>query len=241
MDKLISLIKKAGEIALFEQSNLVVNKKKDNSIVSNGDLKVSSFLEISLKKEFPKFETFSEENTTIPVGNNVIIIDPIDGTESYVRKENSWCILIAFIENKVPSIGLIYQPSTNTMFYAKKGSGAFKIKNDVKTSLQSKKVGDFTGICSFKDCGEISFLNKHKITNIEKSYSASLKIMKIADGTHDLYPNFRKKCSLWDLVAPELILEEAGGFIKYEEPLSYDYENTHVNQNFIASSKRIII
>ena len=95
MKKLINLIRKAGKIALESQKEMTVANKADTSIVTNGDLAVSKFLERELKKLYPDHDVFSEENcSNIPKSSKVIIIDPIDGTESYSRREDTWSILV---------------------------------------------------------------------------------------------------------------------------------------------------
>jgi len=71
--------------------------KKDGTIVTNGDIAVSKFLECELGKLFPDYEVFSEESCDVlPQGSKVIVIDPIDGTKSYHRHEDTWCILVGF-------------------------------------------------------------------------------------------------------------------------------------------------
>jgi 3'-phosphoadenosine 5'-phosphosulfate (PAPS) 3'-phosphatase len=240
MKKLISIIKQAGKIAIQEQKKLTVNKKADTSIVTNGDLAVSLFLENELKKLYPDHDIFSEENSkNIPKSKKVIIIDPIDGTESYSRKQNSWSILIGFLENMVSVGGVIYQPSTDTLYYGFKNKGSFIVQNNKKTRLNAQGQGPLKGIISPDKFNESEFLDKLNITEKIPMYSAALKIMEVSKGIADVYPSFRCKCSLWDLVAPVVILEEAGGTIIYERQVVASFENPLIDTKFCVFGKRI--
>lgn len=240
-NKIFNILKQAGRISLDEQKKMTVDVKSDKSIVTNGDLAVSKFLEEELKLAFPDHDIFSEENTTNkPKSNKVIVIDPIDGTESYSRKEDSWSILVGFLyDNKIHS-GFVYQVSTGLLYYGIKGQGSFKVDSDGKeTKLIAKNNGEKLALSSKSDYGEREFFNKLGYTKQEYSYSAALKIMKVAEGSADVFANFRKKCSLWDLVAPVAILNEAGGDIVYQDRVLYDFNETHINTNFVCYSKDI--
>lgn len=240
MKHLIKIVKKAGEIAIAAQAQMAINIKSDKSIVTNGDLLVSDFLEKELKIIYPDYDVFSEENTSkIPTKNKVIVIDPIDGTESYSRKQDSWSILIGFLEEGIPVGGLVYQPTIDNLYYGFKGLGAYQVFQGKRSKLISDSIGDLKGVASFSNYGEHEFLNNLGITEFNKMYSAALKIMKVASGEVDIYPNFRKKCSIWDLIAPQAILEEAGGKIIYENPAPIDFKNTHIDQNICAVSTRV--
>lgn len=240
MDSLFKIIREAGIIALNEQKKMKISEKSDLSIVTNGDLAVSVFLERELKKIYPDHDIFSEENAgLIPKSKKVIIIDPIDGTESYSRNEDTWSVLIGFLDDMIPVGGVVYQPITDNLFYGFKGQGSFKISANIQTKLEAMGIGRIKGIQSFKDYGESEFLTSLGINEIGKMYSAALKIMKVAEGEFDAYPNFRKKCSLWDLVAPTVILEEAGGKVTYFDQMNPNFENPRIDSRFCATGKRL--
>lgn len=238
MNKLIELIKKAGQIALDEQKHMTVQTKNDGSIVTNGDLKVSQFLEQELSLLYPDHSIYSEENYSVPKKSKVIVIDPIDGTESYFRKENTWSILIGFIENGTMVKGIVYQPSLDLLYFGELNKGSFVLKNNLINKLESKTSGKILGIVSHKTYGEEEFFKNNNITPVEPMFSAALKIMKVAEGLVDAYPNFRKQCSLWDLVAPMVILKEAGGNILFEQEFKINYTNPLIPIKFVAVSRQ---
>lgn len=238
--KLKQIIQQAGKIALKEQEKLKISIKPDSSIVTNGDLAVSEYLTTNLKKLYPNFDIFSEESSNqLPQFNNIIIIDPIDGTQSYSKKQDTWSILVGFIENGVITQGVVYQPTKQTIYYAKKSEGAFMEKNEKIIKLSSHKPLPLKGICSPNKNEEDIFLKNLSIDSVEYMYSASIKIMEVAMGKIDIYPNFAKKCSWWDLIAPQIILEEAGGSLILEEASDINFKDPHVNTRFICHGPNI--
>jgi 3'(2'), 5'-bisphosphate nucleotidase len=226
MKELINLVKEAGEIALREQKKIIIQTKMDKSIVTNGDLAVSKFLEERLANLYPDHSIYSEENYKTPFNKKVIVIDPIDGTESYSRNEDTWSILIGFVDGQEMEKGIIYQPTSGLIYFGEKSKGAFVLNHNNLTEMHA--LGS----------GEIKAVTQNHITNISHMYSAALKIMKVANGEIDVYPNFRKKCSIWDLVAPMVILKEAGGNVIFEKDLIIDYSSPLVPIDFCALGKR---
>lgn len=240
---LFELAKKAGAIALKEQLNLTKSIKKDKSIVTNGDLAVSQFLESELHRYYPKWNILSEENATKHItSSNVIIIDPIDGTESFARKQDSWSVLIGFISNDEIVQGLVYQPTLNKLFYAEKHNGALFIHNGLASKMEPINLNSqLKGVMSHKDYGEEAFFKDNNITNIEKSYSAALKIMQVASSDADIYANFRQKCSIWDLIAPLAILNEVGGSFITKNQFKLNINNHHIDVPFICIKNNLNI
>lgn len=235
------ILMEAGNIALLAQQNLTIDLKNDKSIVTNGDIAVSNFLEKELAKLYPDHQILSEENSSVNItSKKVIIIDPIDGTESFSRKQDSWSILIGFLDNMEIVGGVVYQPTIDKLYFGFKGNGAYLLDKGVLVSLKLNTNKDsLKAVTSKSDYGEVDYFNKLGITDIEQSYSAALKVMQVATGSADIYANFRKKCSIWDLIAPLAILYEVGGQFKTEGSYSFDLKKHHVDQKFICFNKKI--
>jgi 3'(2'), 5'-bisphosphate nucleotidase len=240
MKAIFDIIKSAGQLAIEEQKKMTTETKKDGTIVTNGDIAVSKFLECELSKLFPDYEVFSEESCDIlPKGSKVIVLDPIDGTKSYHRYEDTWCILVGFLENMKPTKGFVYQPTTQKMFYAEKNKGAFlQLPSGEEFSLRAQGNGPFSAVKSLKNYGESEFFKEHQIDLVSEMYSAALKILKVASGENDLYANFQKGCSVWDLVAPQCILEEAGGRLEFAQPIEWDLKSPLLPERFCAIGAR---
>ena len=244
MDKIakaIEIIKQAGKIALQEQTHLTRETKADTSLVTSGDLAVSQFLEKELAAIFPDHDIFSEENSkVIPTKNKVLVIDPIDGTESYSRGEDTWSILVGFWEQGEAVGGIIYQPTLKRLYQGFKGQGSYQIDEDLTiTKLEALAEGELTALTSPKNYGEGALLQKLGINKVTPMYSAALKIMEVSKGSSDAYPNFRRACSIWDLIAPMAILKEAGGSIYFETAKQPSFNQPLWDVNFCAIGKRI--
>lgn len=244
MINIIKMLEEAGKIALQYQKELTVQTKPDGTIVSNADIAVSNFLVEELNKLFPEYSIFSEENAGIlPVKDKVIIIDPIDGTESFVRKESSWAILIGFVNKNTIEQGFVYLPALKKIYYAEKNKGAYSYCMDkgesTKIITEDKPKNLLKGISSPPKNGEKEFFKKNGIEVFETSYTNSYKTMMIVEGLFDIMPNFAKKCSIWDIIAPMIILEEAGGKYVFDGELQINYKNHNVPLKFAGINKNI--
>lgn len=244
IEEIIKIAKKAGQLAKKEQLSLRVETKKDGSVVTSGDIAVSEFLIKKLEKYYPVLseENYNKKNISL---KKTFVVDPIDGTLSYLKKEDSWCILISLVEKNKPILSVIYQPSTNKIYYAEKGKGAY-LRIGIITKKLNVSDNEYKRLVISPSENKIKTLNliKHsfdisKIKSIDFQYGAGLKIMRIVENQNDLYLGFDKKCGIWDLMAPKLILEESGGFIYFEKGFKLDVKKWHVDSKFIVSNKKL--
>ena len=117
--QLKELIIEAGKIAIATRNkDLIIEYKEDNSPVTNGDKAVSAFIYNKLQGLTPDILVICEERPLIiPTTNTFWLIDPIDGTKNYIRGKDTYTINIGLIENGEPTIGLIYQPAIDKLYY----------------------------------------------------------------------------------------------------------------------------
>jgi 3'(2'), 5'-bisphosphate nucleotidase len=106
-----SLITEAGRIALITRDlGLIVSYKEDNSPVTNADKEISDFIYNALKDLTPNIPIICEEREIVTLNEEQFwLIDPIDGTKSYAKGEDTYTVNIALIKNGMPIIGFIYQ------------------------------------------------------------------------------------------------------------------------------------
>lgn len=234
---ILQILKKAGIIALEEQTVIQYWKKPDNSIVSNGDLKVNQFLTTKLSHLFPEYQIISEEaDLTHESSEYKIILDPIDGTDSYLKKQDTWAILIGFINHNKIIAGYVYQPSQNNLYYTYENKAYYHDgvkETELKECFQPKN----NAVITYNDYEAEEYLKKLNIKEIKYMYSAALKIIEVAKNNADIYVNCRRKCSVWDLVAPIAILEKSGGHFESDNPLILNSENTSFPYNFSCYKK----
>ena len=217
----LKLIKKAGSIILESYEHpLDVETKGDGSPVTVVDKKVDKLLRDGLSKAFPSYALLTEESEDdlSRLDNDFVwIIDPIDGTKSFIARDYQFVTLIALVYKHEPVISLIMEPRSGEIYYAKKGEGAYLLKGRKKTQLHvSNKVDkNLTVLVSpyNKNPFEIEYLNKNKAHfKTLKPVGAAYKACLIASGKAEVCYRFSFESKEWDTCAPQLLVEEAGGY-----------------------------
>ena len=246
IDYLIEITKIAGKIALDNRDNIIVHKKLDGSPVSNADIEISNFLHKSLIEKYPDIKILCEENIlSFEARKNekyLWIIDPIDGTQDYIKGLNEWTINIALVKDDEVIAGVVSAPFYDSIYYALKNEGAFLIQDGVKNQIFCNKKSNTKTILisNFHNDSQVAIFTK----NLRKKYeikevamSSSLKMCKIADGSADIHIKFNS-IHEWDISACHIILDESGGALvslKTKEPINYNNENLKTDP-FIAIS-----
>ena len=112
-EKIILYSREAGEIAIqaFKSRNFEIRKKSDGSKVTSADIAISKFLREKLTTEFPQIPVICEEGDLRKISAEIFfLVDPIDGTASFISGSDQFCINIALIKNRQAIFGLIYAP-----------------------------------------------------------------------------------------------------------------------------------
>ena len=164
------------------------------------------------------------------------IIDPIDGTGSFVKGFNSYVTQAALIQNNTIVLSAVHAPALNETFTATKNKGAFK--NGKRIFIKNKKnISNTTIIDNYpKPLGVTKkIFNKFKIKKYFESGSIGLKICRIADGTANI---FIKNVKLfdWDIAAPYLILNESKGFLKDYNGKKFKFIGNLKKRGLLATS-----
>ena len=122
-DILKEIIFQSGDIARkFFRNTDVFETKQDGSGVTIADREIEQFIKIKLEENFPDIPVYGEELENLPEGNmqpdNFFIIDPIDGTASFIAGKPSFTTLLGYVENGEAKIGLISQPISGELSLA---------------------------------------------------------------------------------------------------------------------------
>ena len=221
LESIINLILLASEKAAIEilniyynDKNYLIKKKKDNSPVTEADLLASHVLCRELNKILPIPVISEEDIENIDLDLNNInrywLIDPLDGTKSFIKQEDEFTINIALINNGVPILGLVTVPVTGVSYFSSIGNGAY---------IQDK-LGFIQKISTKKICDSLNIITSRStnVKQLEKSIqsiplfitqkSSSIKMCEIAEGTYDFYPRLFGT-STWDTAAAHAILHIA--------------------------------
>ncbi len=210
--------RKAGKILtrdFGEIENLQIHSKSIGDFVTNADLKVEKNLLETLKYYYPDYTYISEEAGKIKGDENIIIIDPIDGTSNFIHGIPHVSIVIAKISNDEITDGVIYNPILNEFFWSSKGKGAWcnnkRLRVSNRSILSDCLIG--TGLPFGKRTynnylTEIDQILK-STAGIRRLGSAALDLAYVAAGKLDGF--WEKDINLWDISSGVLMVKEAGG------------------------------
>jgi 3'(2'), 5'-bisphosphate nucleotidase len=207
----------AGEAILNVSSEeLDVNTKEDGSPLTRADTASHNTIESGLMQLEPVLPIMSEEGNPEEVAKDKLetfwLIDPLDGTKEFVKGLDEYTVNIALIENPNPILGVIYVPVSETLYYAAKGLGAWKIEKGKSSEPihASEKEQPSRAVVSRSHLSEEteSFLERLGIKEVIR-HGSSLKMCSVAEGAADIYPRFGPTC-LWDTGAGTAISLEAG-------------------------------
>ena len=130
-EKLINTFLNAGNVAKkISKEGVKITIKKDNSPVTNGDLEVDQIIRKEIVKLTPNIPIISEETVNLNLVNNhktFWLIDPIDGTKDYIKKRDEYTLNAALIIDLNPSIGMVYAPAKDRLFFSYGKGSAFEM------------------------------------------------------------------------------------------------------------------
>lgn len=233
------LARESGRIALDMRNGVgVMTKTGPNDLVTDADLTISKKLTAALKEAFPNDLVVSEEDKH-PSPNDVTqhpavsqkrvwLIDPIDGTENYIKNDGQYTTMIGLLVNGAPAFGCIFQPSTETLFWGGTEYGAWKkIGNEPAVKYTpSRRLLDKMPIrlmMGWSDRRKFPWVMSLPHVRFVPSESLGLKILKILEDEGDLFVSLTGRVKLWDTCAPAAIA--MGGAIEVGtadgDPLPY--------------------
>ena len=227
-----SLLQQAIEAALsagseilkiYETDDFEVDFKSDDSPLTRADLASNAIIDAKLSgtgipilSEEGKHTPFEERKNW----DTLWIIDPIDGTKEFIKKNGEFTVNIALINHGIPILGVVYVPVLSELYYAVKGKGAFKVlcKPDADTKALysiADKLPLSRSDRSFTVVASRSHMNEETSAFIEQlrekykeislvSRGSSLKLCMVAEGSADCYPRFAPTME-WDTAAGQAI------------------------------------
>jgi len=232
-----SLIRDFGEI-----ENLQVSSKAPGDFVTSADKRTEKIIIEELLKAHPNYGIISEEAGYINKSNknNRWIIDPIDGTMNFLNGIPQFAISVAYEEENEVKCGIIFNPVTNEMFSAEKGSGAYlnnsrmRVSNKRKLSEALIVTGGPNQASKIKKKIFSEYINiSTQVSNVRKFGSAALDMAYVACGRFDGY--WQRELNYWDIAAGIILIKESGGFVNFFE----EDMKVPLKKNIIASNSII--
>ncbi len=228
IEKVLEISLVAGEeILRYYRGNFRIANKPNNSPVTEADIAANDIIVYGLQELRPSLPIVSEEMklphfSVRSKWRHYWLVDPIDGTKSFIRRDNEFTVNIALIEGTVPVLGVVHSPVDRVTYWAVEGLGAFRMDERPKTirpiSVRKFEANPVRIIApKFRGSLEVDKLRKSlKTQNLEcvvENASSSIKFCRVAEGRFDLFPNFGV-ISEWDIAAAHCVVEMAGGLVE---------------------------
>ncbi len=235
---LLVIARRAGAdiMEIYASTDIGETRKIDDSPLTLADLASHESIMAGLGKLTPNIPILSEEAADISYAERkkwtyFWLIDPLDGTKEFIKRNGEFTVNIALIENGVPVLGVVCAPALDVCYYAVRGSGAFKVDGPAA----AKRIT--TRACCAGEAIKVVASRSHSDARtqalLEKlgdyqciSMGSSLKLCLVAEGVAQLYPRLGPTME-WDTAAAHAIVSLAGGNV-YDlagNVLQYNKEN----------------
>jgi 3'(2'), 5'-bisphosphate nucleotidase len=234
----------AAKILAIYHSDFAVEHKDDRSPLTAADLAAHHCIVEGLERLTPDIPVLSEESAEdIPAlvrrrWSRLWLVDPLDGTREFVKRNGEFTVNIALIDEGVPTLAVVQAPVTGVLWHGLRGAGAFRRDGDVDHAIATRRPAApplrIAASRSHADPRTTALMQK--IGDVEPvPLGSSLKFCRIAEGGMDVYPRFGPT-SEWDTAAGQCVLEAAGGVVMDPQgrPLRYNQRDTILNGDFLA-------
>jgi myo-inositol-1(or 4)-monophosphatase len=214
--------REAGKIILEKLGRIKIDYKSAFNLVTDADKAAEAKILEILTGQFPEDEVLAEES-----GENMgakgksrrrWLIDPLDGTTNFAHAYPFFCVSIALVENDKRVLGVVYNPTSNEMFLAEAGKGAWlndeRIQVSPITNLEESLLA--TGFPPSSSNAIENNMEQFKYLTgishgVRRDGAAALDLCYVACGRLDGF--WEQNLAPWDIGAGSLIVEEAGGKI----------------------------
>jgi len=249
-EKLIQIARTAGQaiMEIYHSADFGVEMKSDNSPLTKADKAAHNIIVEGLEQF--GYPILSEEGakTSYEVRKDwkrFWMVDPLDGTKEFIKKNDEFTVNIALIEAGKPIFGVVYAPALGDLYYGSVGKGAFKLSFDATNAsqainIQTSKPGNKLIVVASRSHNNEE--TKNYIATLEKNYKtieiiskgSSLKLVEVAEGKAHIYPRFGPTME-WDTAAAHAVVLAAGGTVKQPngQALVYNKEDL-LNPFFIV-------
>ncbi|MEJ2766892.1 3'(2'),5'-bisphosphate nucleotidase CysQ [Photobacterium sp. MCCC 1A19761] len=240
LESIYHIAKEAGA-AIMEHyhTNVEVSEKADSSPVTAADLAANAIIVQQLTALTPEIPVLSEESahTQWPERQHwqrFWLVDPLDGTKEFLRKNGEFTVNIALIEQGKPLLAVVHAPALDKSWLGdghkawletKAGREQIKVRPATVPTVVGSRSHPSPDMAAF-----LEQLGEHKMTEV----GSSLKFCLVAEGRAQYYPRLGPTM-MWDTAAGQCVAESAGATVKQldGEPLNYHRE-TLLNPHFIV-------
>jgi 3'(2'), 5'-bisphosphate nucleotidase len=250
-EALLPVVQAAGTaIMSIYDGKFAVERKADNSPLTLADLESQRIIIEGLQRIAPAIPILSEESAAAPWTERrnwreLWVVDPLDGTREFVKRNGEFTINIALVVDHEPLLGLISAPAQGLLYWGAAGSGAFAQHG----GGQRRRIHCVPPRQPLRVVGSRSHLSAQTEEYLRRmgpyvmtGVGSSLKFCLLAQGDADLYPRFGPT-SEWDTAAGQALLEAAGGQVTRLDGhrLRYNCRESILNGDFLAFSEPSVL
>jgi 3'(2'), 5'-bisphosphate nucleotidase len=218
----ISRLAGAAIMEVYHSGDSGETSKSDNSPLTLADLAAHRLIVAELNKLTPDIPVLSEEAADIPYSersqwSRFWLVDPLDGTKEFIKRNGEFTVNIALIENGIPVLGVVYAPVLDVCYYGSQSAGAYVQRADAAAQAVTAKP-QMTGtpvkvVASRSHSDERTDALLKKLGDHECiSMGSSLKLCLVAEGAANFYPRLGPTME-WDTAAAHAVVNAAGGAV----------------------------
>jgi 3'(2'), 5'-bisphosphate nucleotidase len=211
-----------AEIMAVFAEGATVDRKADDSPVTEADRRAEAVILAGLRKAYPAIDCVAEEEVSsgrVPpaLGHEFFLVDPLDGTKEFIARRPDFTVNIALIRNGEPVIGVVYAPAQGALYLGRPGAATEARVDHGHVAGERKAISvsapgspvRVVASRSHRTAETDEFIEKYPGAEIV-SVGSSLKFCLLASGQADLYPRFGRTME-WDTAAGDAVLRAAGG------------------------------
>jgi 3'(2'), 5'-bisphosphate nucleotidase len=222
-------------------------------ISTDADRQAQEIILQTIRQAFPQDALCAEEATTTlhesaHTGERVWIVDPIDGTRGFARKNGEFSVMIGFVEKRQIQLGVVAQPAVRKLTYAQRGQGCWRLDGDDTQPIRCQ----VTAVAELRKCTLTQSRSRGPTkqspwalalepAHIVESYSAGIKLALVARGDADVYLNTYEAFHDWDICAGHILVTEAGGMVTGTggQELQYGLPGAWQKNGLLATNGRL--
>lgn len=243
------LARKAGAdiLEIYSKADFGETSKADASPLTLADLASHHAIVAGLSKLTPEIPILSEEAADISYEERVNwkkfwLVDPLDGTKEFIKRNGEFTVNIALIESGVPVLGVVYAPVLDVCYFGALESGAFVQRGQAQAIPMRVKQhvgGSIKVVASRSHSDDRTQALLNQLGNYECiSMGSSLKLCLVAEGAAHFYPRLGPTME-WDTAAAHAVVNAAGGVVRdrHGDQLHYNKKDLHNPEFFVYDSE----